>query len=223
MYEYIKNYDKIGDKIREYRKNKGISQTDFISMLKDKGCGIGRNTLSDFENGLQNKITLPQLLAMCDCLGVSLGHLLGEYSAKTYDKQFIIDNLRISEKSIDNLATVKNDYIGALSVLLESNRLQSLLKSIAEYKTACNELISLQNELKTEYDNSLIGYTDNEVISIDNAGGLHRKKIKPQPIHNYTDTFQQLETKYNQTETNTKFLRWNISDLFNNIIGSDTL
>lgn len=101
------NYMEIGDRIRSERKKLGLSQENLIDTIKDKGKPTcGRNILSGLENGDKsafNGISLDKMLALCEELGCSLSYLLGEYSCKNYDTEFIHQTIGLSEIAIDSL------------------------------------------------------------------------------------------------------------------------
>ena len=106
------NFVKIGDRIRQMRKEKFGNQEDFIEALGEKGVPIGRNKISAIENGEQSQFTLPFLLACCNLFNCDMGHLLGEYNCKTRDMQFIHDETGLSEESISLLKSGKKWGLG---------------------------------------------------------------------------------------------------------------
>ncbi len=134
-----RNYNEIGDRIAKYRKSilvksshgkqKPASQTDLLGILKDKGlASIGRNTLSDLENGVEsafNGMTLKQWDSLCSVFECSLGHLMGEYECHDYDTQYIKSQIGLSESAINILRdfALKNrgmSFSDIISLLLEN-------------------------------------------------------------------------------------------------------
>jgi transcriptional regulator with XRE-family HTH domain len=61
---------RLGQKIRQLRKQKGWSQEEFA----DK-CGLGRAHMSLIERGQQN-LTLATLESLCKVLGISMSAIL---------------------------------------------------------------------------------------------------------------------------------------------------
>ena len=101
------NFYDIGERIRQMRKKQFRNQDEFIDALGKQGVPIGRNTVSAIENGDQAKFTLPFLLACCSLFHCDIGYLLGEYSCKTRDIQFIHNETGLSEESISFLCHEK--------------------------------------------------------------------------------------------------------------------
>ena len=65
----------IGSNIRRVRKEKGIGQTELVSMLQLRGLNMTRETMVKIERGIQH-ITGTQLRGIRDCLGTSYDELL---------------------------------------------------------------------------------------------------------------------------------------------------
>lgn len=65
----------IGGNIRRIRLEKGIGQTELISMLDLEGIKMTRETLVKIERGIQH-ITGLQLRGIHDCLGTTYDDLL---------------------------------------------------------------------------------------------------------------------------------------------------
>ena len=104
------NYQKIGDRIRDNRKSLEYSQDEFIRILKDEHqVRIGRNTLSNVENGnlSPEKFTMPLLIAICKIFNCDIGYLLGEYDENTRKEKVIQEELHLSSKAISTLKEIK--------------------------------------------------------------------------------------------------------------------
>ena len=116
MYKYTQiDTRSIGDRIREKRKACGLSQQDFLDSIPDE-LRFGRNTLSDLENGKEkafHSVSVMQWAAMCEIFDCSIGSLLGEYEARTYDHQFLLEGVGLSEKAVDKLFVWKSTYVDA--------------------------------------------------------------------------------------------------------------
>ena len=98
------NYLEIGNRIRAERKKMGLSQAELLDNIKDKGKPTCiRNILSQLENGEEtafNGISMEKMIALCEEFDCSLSYLLGEYSCKNYDTEFIHQMTGLSEESI---------------------------------------------------------------------------------------------------------------------------
>lgn len=114
-------FEAIGKRIKEERDRRNISQDGFIEMLGARNIPIGRNRLSNIENGkCVEKMELEKLVAICDIFQWDIGYLLGEYKEQTQDKHFICHQTGLSEKAIDFLLPHSKDWqTGVLSLLLE--------------------------------------------------------------------------------------------------------
>ena len=66
---------KIGDNIRQIRKNQKVGQTELIRLLDLQGVGMTRETLVKIERGVQH-IKATQLRAIRDALNTSYDELL---------------------------------------------------------------------------------------------------------------------------------------------------
>ena len=100
------NYTKIGERIKELRKEKGWNQATLIEKLSCK-TAIGRNTLSAIENGNAKHFELTLLTAMCELFNCNIGYLLCEYDdCKTYDNQLVHDYTGLSQDTIFNLREI---------------------------------------------------------------------------------------------------------------------
>lgn len=98
-YDYIK----IGQRIRDLRKQKFGNQDEFIFALSEKGVPISRNRVSAIENGEQSKFTFPFLIACCELFCCDIGFLLGEHECKTIEVQSIQDYTGLRESTIYQL------------------------------------------------------------------------------------------------------------------------
>ena len=66
---------RIGDNIRQIRKNRNMGQTELVRMLQLQGIDITRETLVKIERGIQH-IKATQLKAIRDALNTSYDELL---------------------------------------------------------------------------------------------------------------------------------------------------
>ena len=61
----------MGEKIKELRENKGISQYKLAELT-----GINRSTINRYENGSIQKISFDNLLKICEALGVDIKEII---------------------------------------------------------------------------------------------------------------------------------------------------
>jgi transcriptional regulator with XRE-family HTH domain len=61
----------IGDKIREIREEKGVSQYRLAQLT-----GINRSTIKRYEEGSIKKISLDNLMKICNALGVDVKEII---------------------------------------------------------------------------------------------------------------------------------------------------
>ena len=61
----------IGEKIREVRENKGMSQYRLAEIT-----GINRSTINRYENGSIQKISFDNLLKICEALGIDIKEII---------------------------------------------------------------------------------------------------------------------------------------------------
>ncbi len=160
MTKYIsRDYQAIGNRIMSYRKRitvmsshgkrKAASQSDLIALLRERNLStIGRNTLSDLENGIEEAfigMSLAQWDALCTIFDCSIGHLLGEYECHNYDTQFIHEQTCLSEKAIMNLCHYDDSVVTFISYLLESG----LINPIGLKASICiDKLLMIQHYTK---------------------------------------------------------------------------
>lgn len=104
------NYEVIGERIRSERKKiPKLSQSNLIEKLEEKyNVKIGRNTLSDLENGNYANISLDFLIAFADICKCDVGYLLGEYDHRTIENEDISNITGLSESAIETLKTLKS-------------------------------------------------------------------------------------------------------------------
>jgi len=80
-----KNHKKIGERIREIRKGKGLTQIEFSKIL-----GITQDKLSKYENG-KVKVPIEILLKISEEFNISLDWLLKGKGPKICEKIFKFD------------------------------------------------------------------------------------------------------------------------------------
>lgn len=132
MIEY--NFTKIGERIKNLRKSKHLTQDELCEQL----C-INRNTLSAVERGSEKQCRLDILLKCCSIFDCDMGYLLGEFDeCKKLDTQFIHSQTGLTETSISNLAlqmahSEGTNRLALLNWLLDDPRFIGLLDRMIQY------------------------------------------------------------------------------------------
>ena len=106
------NYSEIGSRIREERNARKWSQDELISRLQDRDAGIGRNKISNVENGVVKDVkslSLDALEALCDLFECDLGYLLGEYDERQRVAAEVCDATGLTETAAQRLLNLKSD------------------------------------------------------------------------------------------------------------------
>lgn len=113
--EYNFNSEKLREKRKALRikgkngKSKMVSQSDFIDLLKEKGCSIGRSSLSKLENGkIPDDLSLKDILVFCDVLGCDIYYLLDISKNSTKELETICNYTGLSEKAANKLHELNN-------------------------------------------------------------------------------------------------------------------
>lgn len=93
----------IGTRIREARKGRKMSQDEFIDLLKEHGCAIGRGRLSHLENGKAADFNLDILLTVCEIFDWDMGSLFGAYKEKNLDNHIACTVTGLSEQAVEKI------------------------------------------------------------------------------------------------------------------------
>lgn len=123
-----KKYKKIGQRIREERDNKGLTQEELANKLQ-----ISRQKVYYWEKG-EKVPTLEDLIRLCDIFGCELGYLLCEFDCKTKEISDIQALTGLSEEAIRKFKIMKSsnleDVIQIMNLLLEHEKSIDFLKLI---------------------------------------------------------------------------------------------
>lgn len=104
------NWQKIGDRLRTLRTERGFSQDKLIEILDiNYGVRIARNTLSNIENGCQKacNFKLDLLFALSSLYKCEVGYLLCEYNNITGRNTDIQKETGLNDKSIKALKLIQ--------------------------------------------------------------------------------------------------------------------
>lgn len=126
------NFIEIGNRITEERMALGWSQDKLIEELSYKGVKIGRNSLSDIENGNKkyNNFSLKLLAGLAELFDCEIGYLLceREYQCKTRCDTDIYIETGLNERSINTLRSIQKQDENENAITLFPSKLFSKIK-----------------------------------------------------------------------------------------------
>lgn len=96
----------IGHRIKQRRKELGMSQEELLERLRCSGDGSGgmsKVTFGKIEHGELGDFKISQALALCEVLSCDIGYLLCEYDSKTLTTEQMTAHTGLSEESIETL------------------------------------------------------------------------------------------------------------------------
>lgn len=150
--EYTEVLKKIGTTIQTERENRKISQDALCELIKeiDPDARIGRNTLSDLENGKTKakKTSLAALYAIGTALDVDIDFLTGQRpDYKKLESKDVHDYLGISEAAVENLIEINKMCQAAshvsediLSTILASKNFTALIRAMIDLTFLADDL-----------------------------------------------------------------------------------
>lgn len=181
-------FDEIGERIRIERIAKSLNQDDFIHALncayyedneweksKSRPGIIGRNTLSDIENGHIVTFDLRVLSAMAKVFNCEIGFLLCEngYENKTRQMTDIVKETGLHPKAISMLNSLSagkgcnDETMILISRMITNSQFISLLMEILENKSYCKAMIEAKEEVKDTFtsDDEAFRFVSNSIRS----------------------------------------------------------
>lgn len=151
------NFAKIGERIKKERKGKNWTQKKLMEKLSPY-CPLGRNTLSDIENGICSNISLTLFSTLCkeeffDC---DMGYLLCEYDEKHHIVADIKETTGLESDVINIILNMKNSFlkVSLLNNLLRDDYFLAIvdLLHLTDYHYAkCRELKEIENKIALEH------------------------------------------------------------------------
>lgn len=154
------NFEKIGKRIKSERKEKNWTQKKLMEKLSPY-CPLGRNTLSDIENGICSNISLNLFSTLCkeeffDC---DMGYLLCEYDGKRHIIADIKETTGLDPDAINIILNMKDRFLklSILNGLLKNDYFLAIIDgiSIADYHAEkSKQLDVIEKHIKEEYDNA---------------------------------------------------------------------
>ena len=162
------NFAEIGDRIAKERRKKGFSQDALIEELAKHDYRIGRNSLSDIENGkIPKEISISLLLHLAEIFDCDASYLLGENGEYLTKEEKVAGKItKLNSKAIRFLKSLNNDYSTIVNTLLSNPEIiGELLSSIDLYFSSIYQSISISgygnsstinNDLKIDFINFTI-------------------------------------------------------------------
>lgn len=129
------DYAKVGEILRNTRKNHGIRSLEKLSEILDNdyNINVSRQALGRIENGDGAKLlTLELINALCDIFGVAAGYLLGEIKERDYDIKEACEYTSLSEEALTSILSLNSISIDSLSKILSHRDFGSLMKTVNE-------------------------------------------------------------------------------------------
>lgn len=155
MIEYNnRQFVAIGKRISDERKRREMNQEKLLEELSYRGVSIGRNRLSDMENGVRDSFSgkhgLDILIALCSIFECDLGYLVGEYDEHTKSISDICKVTGLSEESVNALRLLNDrghrlgdrgtfvdgeeiDELKILDYIITTNRFHPFISSLTKY------------------------------------------------------------------------------------------
>ncbi len=154
------NFEKIGKRIKLERKEKNWTQDILIKKLSPY-YSLGRNTLSDIENGSCSNISLNLFSTLCkeeffDC---DMGYLLCEYDEKHHIIADMKKETGLEADVIDIIRNMKNSFLkmSILNDLLKDDyflAIINLLHMVDYHYEKCSELEKIEANIQSDYKNA---------------------------------------------------------------------
>lgn len=178
------NFFDIGNRIVNERNKLNWSQDDLIEKLSEKSVQIGRNTISNIENGCKDSsnFSVKLLAALSDLFNCEIGYLLCEYDCKTGRNTDIKKEIKISDESINILKGMNREEITIVDALIERGDIDLLIYAIENYYRQTYTTIdirgfSMKTELGENESNKIFEYMSNEYLHEIFNDLIHDKEV----------------------------------------------
>lgn len=155
------NFAEIGDNIVKERRKKHLSQDALIEELAKRGFKIGRNSISEIENGrCPKEISISLLLHLAEIFDCDVSYLLGENGEYLTKEEKIAGKItKLDSDSIRFLKNLNDDYSTVVNALLRNPEIiGNLLSSIDLYFSSTYESISVSGYGNTSTINNDLKY-----------------------------------------------------------------
>jgi transcriptional regulator with XRE-family HTH domain len=162
------NFADIAVRIRDIRKNSGLSQEQLIGELKNKyDFSISRNTLSKIENGEKKFFTFDFLYTFAEMFDCDIGYLLGEYKEKKQETHQICSATGLSENALYKIQNEKtNCRIQQFNQIIEDKSFWEILNFFCNYGHISTELFEENEKRSKLYWESIRNAEDEETADL---------------------------------------------------------
>ena len=159
------NYKKIGERIKQIRKEHKLSHKDSLEKLQ---ISMNRRRLSEIEKGNDMYFSFDFLLKFSEYFNCDIGYILCEYDEKRQETHQICSVTGLSEKAVENLTENKNNAdMQYISFLLEYGFLRGFFDEFSLYVNSDKITVPKNNtelsEILFDSDDKKLGdYIENE-------------------------------------------------------------
>ena len=174
------NFADIAVRIRDIRKNNGLSQEQLIGELKNKyDFSISRNTLSKIENGEKKFFTFDFLYTFAEMFDCDIGYLLGEYEEKKQEAHQICSATGLSENALYKIRNEKtNCRIQQFNQIIEDRSFWEILNFFCNYGHISKELFEENEKRSKLYWESIKNAEDEETADLYKRASIALDKQK---------------------------------------------
>ncbi len=166
------DFEILGSRIVAERNKKDLSQDKLIKELS-KTVPLGRNRLSELENGKAIRCDILVLSEMCKIFDCDLGYLMGEYSCKTRQATDIHAETGLSEEAVNELqdrakaCRLENPDIEVLSKLITMTEFWQMIREV-------RLMISADENYSDSEKNTVYQRNDSVTLTGKRIGDFHR-------------------------------------------------
>lgn len=146
------DYKKIGERIKNERKSKGLTQENVVSQL-NKTTSVGRTTYIDLEAGKCERFPIQGFTALAELFHCSVGYLLCEYDTRFQIASDIGEVLGLSESAVSHLLHEDNSR-AFVNFFLEWDKHYRITQTFLNYGLGAEA----EAEKSKTYQSSRIGY-----------------------------------------------------------------
>ena len=192
----------IGERIKQAREEKGMSQSELITQLQNRmdGSSIGRNTLSKLENGNVSNIQshLKTLFAIGEILDLDINHLIGEQEHTSLDRVDISKYTGLSDKAITILhdsistfdrlpSTFLNDLIETPSFWRMAYQYGQILERQKRYNNRKSEFKTISDFITAEASKALFNEIEDSYQDLRDISQLFSEESHEQQLRDDLD------------------------------------
>lgn len=194
------NTELCGQRIRQLREDKGLSQEELGDIENIK---VKRQTIAKWESG-KATLSLDDAINLCNFLGCDIGYLMGEYDCKRHKTADIRREFHLSEEALQNLMhanmavgnrKAESDTaitsIDILNGIFSSNIFFSLFSNLSEY---VNYTVNMHREFRLSEDGHLLLVPkSHKLLSIENGETYPQNLLEEIYLKNITKDIEKLK------------------------------